>query len=132
MMSSSGPKFENVERTPAWLFEPTAIAFAYAAGHITGPLLLPLAATTITPAFHALSTDVCNPESGDVEPRLRLITFAPCDTAQSTPCATLNVLPLPVLSSTFTGIILHAQHTPAPPWPLFVFMATMLATNVPW
>src|ERR1700682_5472197 len=86
----------------------------------------------MTPAFQALSTDVCKLESGVADPRLRLITFAPCDTAQSIPWATLKVLPLPVLSSTFTGMIMHDQQTPAPPCPLLVFMATMLETNVPW
>jgi hypothetical protein len=132
--SSSGPKLENVDFKPDELFDPTAIAFGYAAGYITpAPLLplLPLAATTMTPAFQALSIDVCKPESGADDPRLRLITFAPCATAQSMPCATWNVLPLPLLSSTFTGMIMHAQHTPAPPSPLFVFIATMLDTKVP-
>ena len=121
------------------MFEPTATTFGYAAGNSTPssvvsalPALLPLAPTMTTPAFQALSIESCSDDVPDVAPRLRLITFAPCETAQSMPCDTANVLPLPVLSSTFTGMILHSQQTPAPPTMLFVFAAMMPDTNVPW
>jgi hypothetical protein len=94
--------------------------------------VLPLAATTTTPAAQALSTAVCNDEKPPGPPRLMLITLAPCATAQSTPCATPNQVPEPPASSTFTGMILHDQQTPAMPAPLFVFAAMMPETNVPW
>jgi hypothetical protein len=60
-----------------------------------------------------------------------LTTWAPASTARTIPAATVARSPDPLESSTFTGRIEHAQHTPATPSRLFVLAAITPATPVP-
>ncbi len=60
------------------------------------------------------------------------MTSAPLSTAHSIPSATSRPDPDPVAPSTFTGMILHVQHTPATPSPLLDSAAAKPATDVPW
>ena len=98
------------------------------------PPQLPAETTTSTPALTAPSIAELMACVLALLPRLRLMTFAPFETAHEMPAATASVVPLPLSARTLTGMIETGRvpATPATPMALSVAAAMMPATCVPW
>src|SRR5688572_10900005 len=93
----------------------------YAAGYCKPcRLVLPVAAQIVMPALAALTIAFCSVVEPLPPPRLRLTTFALFVRAWLMPFAIHVCAPLPLASSTRTGMIVHACAMPATPTELLV------------
>src|SRR5688500_18248088 len=103
------------------------------AGDPDAPALsLPAAATTMTPCDQAqfiVSRSDC--EQAPSRPRLKLTTFAPFWTAQTTPSRMSDVQPPPSSASTLAFISVTCGASPEMPTPLLPAAPTIPATWVP-
>src|SRR6478672_944516 len=131
--STHGPWVLKSVRRPWASVAPTAMTSGYAAGYSgrSAPEL-PAATTTTAPLPTAYFTASCSAGSSSGPPSDRLMVLAPWSAAHVRPWMTSESEPPPWESSTFTGMTLAFQATPAMPSVLSVWAAMMPATMEPW